>query len=266
LLGAVAGVSLLVDASKSAMDNAKQNEAANKDLAQAYATLKEKVPNQEIDAFIEKNQRFISSMYGAKEGFASLARAGFDNATQLRLMNDAMDLAAVKHISLNQAVEVLIKAYSGNVRGLIDLGFNQKDVNEAVGKGADKSQHYAGVLALLEPKIKGGRDATDESVQASNRLSNSWQKLSNQDGPGLQSAMNAVQIKAADMLTGFVAFSQNDQWWGNLSAGLVDIAKKLEPIVATIQWINANGLNPLVPATTTSSSSANAARTRGYRP
>lgn len=132
LIGAVAAIGGAIAIGKDWIDIAEKNEAANKSLAQAYEYLGESVPTKVIDDFIQANERFIPDMFAAKNGFASLARAGFDNQMQLRLMNDAVDLAAVKNEDLSSAVTQLIKAHGGNSRALMDLGIVMKDIQDPI--------------------------------------------------------------------------------------------------------------------------------------
>jgi hypothetical protein len=183
LIGGVAAAGLFIDKLNEMATISDKNEEANKDLTQAYKTLNENVPTKTIEQFITTNKQFIPSIYDVKEGFAQLARAQLDDTTQMRVMNDALNLAWAKHIDLGTAVEILTKAYSGNVRGLIDLGFSQKDVTEAVGKGADKSQHYGEVLKLVEQRTANGKQAATDLQRAQNEQNIEWQKFSDDYGP-----------------------------------------------------------------------------------
>jgi hypothetical protein len=162
LIGGVVALGGLVEVGKSWIENSDKQEAATKSLAQAYATLGEKVPNQMIQDFITKNEKFIPSMYDAEQGFASLARAGFDYNGQLRLMNDAVDLAAAKNIPLSESVDVLIKAHGGQTRALADLGITiknvdnpLKDLTEAHKKvSAAANEHTKAYDALISWELK----------------------------------------------------------------------------------------------------------------
>lgn len=113
---------------KSIIEIAEANDGANRSLAQAYQYLGQAVPTQQIDQFIEKNRAFLPSIAEAKNSFASLARAGMDFKEQQRVMNDAIDLAAAKHIDLTTAVNTLLMAESGRATGLLQLGINVREI------------------------------------------------------------------------------------------------------------------------------------------
>lgn len=130
ILGGVVALGAAGAVMENVIDKTRKDERANKDLAQAFDYLGEKIPTKEIDDFITKNEKYLPSIEAAKEGFASLARAGFDATMQQRLMGDAVNLAAVKNEDLGTAVSQLIKAHGGSGKALLDLGIVMKNVTD----------------------------------------------------------------------------------------------------------------------------------------
>jgi len=129
---ALVGGGAVIEMGKSMIENADKNEEAQKGLGQAFDTQGKNLRDfqGQIDAWIKENSSFIKSQYDAKDGFATLTRAGFDwNETQ-RLMNIALDLSVNKNVSLAQATDDLVRARSGDARALRDLGIAQKDIED----------------------------------------------------------------------------------------------------------------------------------------
>lgn len=129
---ALVGVALgaLIYVGKSAIDNAKAQEEANNQLNQAYEASGQALMERpgQIDAFIEANKRFIDNQYAAKDSIAAFIRSGMDTDTALKLMGEALDLAAIKHISTADAAHALLLASEGNTKALKDLGFTTADL------------------------------------------------------------------------------------------------------------------------------------------
>jgi hypothetical protein len=217
-LGAAAGILGLE--LKSVFENTEAQDAATRNLAQAYGYLKEAVPTKEIQGFIDKNAQFIPSMYAVENGFASLARAGFNNTTQMRLMNDALDLSVAKGIPLEDAVATLTKGSLGLSRGLMDLGISQKDINAALGKGATESDKFAALLALLEPKIKDARKDNSDLAQATHGLNTEWEKLTS-DGQPLPGVIAGVERALTNLLKYLSTSKDVDNFFGNMQNWLI---------------------------------------------
>ena len=207
---AVIGLTGLFEMGKSMINNADAQETAANDLAQAYATLGEKAPIKVIDQFINQNARFIPSMYAVEEGFASLARAGFNDTEQMKLMNLALDLSAAKHIDLTTATTALIDAEHGRMLGLISLGISAKEINDIEGKNATQAQKNAELEALLTQKLHGARESTSQLKQSQDQLSVTWERMSNDNGPALSSMLATVIGKTDD----FLNLLRNSDWGG----------------------------------------------------
>lgn len=134
-LGMIAGLvagGAIIEGGKSMIENADKNETAQRNLSQAFASQGKslQVHQGEIDSFLSKNASFISSEYEAKDSIATIVRAGNDWTGTQRLMNDALDLSAAKHISLTDATKVLVDAESGRTMGLLDLGIALKNIED----------------------------------------------------------------------------------------------------------------------------------------
>ncbi len=127
---ALVGVGAVIEGGKSMIENADRNEEAQRNLSSAFQDQGKSLENHqaEIDAFLNSNRRLISDQYEAKDSIASIVRAGFDWTQAQRLMNDALDLSAAKHVSLTDATKDLIDAEQGRSLGLIDLGINVKNI------------------------------------------------------------------------------------------------------------------------------------------
>jgi hypothetical protein len=123
-------VGALVVTGKAAVENYNSQETANRDLANAIKDSSNAMYGSigAVDDWITKNAQYIDDQYAAKEGIAAFIRAGMTEETALRLSGNALDIAAVKHVSLADAQHALLLASEGNTRGLRDLGFTAADL------------------------------------------------------------------------------------------------------------------------------------------
>lgn len=191
---AAVGVGALYEYGKSALQNYESQTRALNDLNQAYnATGQSLSDNQdEIAAWLEKNKAFIDNQYDAEEAIASFIRAGVSQKTTMDLMNDAENLAALKHISLADAAKILLMATEGNTRGLRDLGFTSKEIT-AIEKDLQTSQERgAAINDLVAGKVKGGTNALTDMDKAHNKMTKDWQDFSAQSGPAVEKAFEAI--------------------------------------------------------------------------
>jgi len=159
---ALIGGGAVVEMGKSMVDNAGKQEEAQRNLAAAYASLGKEVPTAAIDAFITDNERLLPNMYETENAFASLARAGFSMSDQYRLINDAIDLAAAKHIDLTTATNDLILAHNGQTRALGDLGIAIKEVVNPQ-KDLEKAQREATIAS--KEKAAADRALYEETIR-----------------------------------------------------------------------------------------------------
>jgi hypothetical protein len=115
-------------------------------------------------------------------------------------MNIALDLSILKHISLTDAVNTVIKAEQGRFRGLTDLGISIKGVTAGNVDLVASQDRINTAMVELEARTEGGRKATTDLEQKSNQLSNRWQTLANSDGPVLLELTAAVLSDVTSML------------------------------------------------------------------
>src|SRR5207247_7108468 len=122
-------------------------------------------------------------------GYAKLIRGGLDLKETQRVINDAVDLAAIKHISLSEAVDILSNAEHGRMRGLIDLGITTKELTDADGNLLGGQRAIAMAMGEVDKAVAGGRDTISAVDQNTNELNNSWAKLSRAGGPMIQTGL-----------------------------------------------------------------------------
>jgi hypothetical protein len=175
----------------------------------------------QIDDFVVSNKRFISSESEVIDGFAKLTRAGL---TQKEVQNDmsrAVDLAALKHISLTEAVGLLIKAEQGRMKGLIDLGVTTGKYTDSQGNLIHGSKDVRIAMEELDAKIKDGRQSISEEDQATNSMGITWQKFAL--GPGKEfhrSITNALQI--SDLFLQMLdKMGSNNPAWDSIQNSLI---------------------------------------------
>jgi|SRR5882672_2003401 len=205
-LALVAVLAVLYKVGSDGIENFKKQETATNLLTQAYATQKDTLAEHgaAIEAFLNTNARFISDQYDTQEALASIIRAGYDTAAALNILGDALDYAAIKHIPVTDAEKTLVLAMAGNKKAVKDLlgdtvAFD-KIMNDKTLPTAEKHRR---ILALIEARIKGGRDAIDETTQKQNELNKSWQGFTEKTAPGLLKVWGKL-IEAASTLVGIL--------------------------------------------------------------
>lgn len=228
LIGATIAVAGLVEAGKSMSENADKNEAAQKNLQQAFTTQKKVLADYQsgIDDFINSNRKYISSEYDVKDAFAAGIRAGFDYQMTLRLVNDALNLSAAAHIDLSAAMDDLIKLKTGRasqefanlgiqIKGAVDplkeVGAETKKVAEADKLKAEADRALAEDIQKLHDKQKVTTEdlmhlqdlkakdaaATREDAAAHQALAHVQQEL-NTKGDLYQQQLAQVEAKTKD--------------------------------------------------------------------
>lgn len=121
--------SLLIDQLGNAMDAAREDQAS---IANLDAALRANIPawdgnRDAIEKVIASRQRLGFTDEEQRASLALLVAAGDDVTTSLQLQATAMDLARLKHISLEDATTALIKTEDGHYRILQGLGITLKD-------------------------------------------------------------------------------------------------------------------------------------------
>jgi hypothetical protein len=191
-------IGALVEIGKQSIANTKAHEQATNDLAQAAKT--QGVYFGDLDrateGFIETNKAFISNQYDAKESMAEIVRAGNDQGSALRMLNDALDLSAIKHESMTDAAKTLILAEAGSGRGLRDLGITTEEYNKIMKSKLSQQEKDAELLTLIETKTAHGRDTTDKLSQSQYKLNKDWQDFTEKVGPAVLWVLDQVATAA----------------------------------------------------------------------
>jgi len=186
----------------------------------------------QIDDFIKTNRRYISDQSEVISGYATLTRSGLSLTETQRVMNDAVDLAALKHISLSDAVGLLDLAEHGRMRGLIDLGITTGKYTDAQGNLIQSSHSVANAMDEIDQKVKLGKLSLEPLTQAQNDLNNTWQDFAIKNGPAFVNEMtNVVNYVANNMPT-----------WLNWLTTLNNIGNQLAAIPALFDAANRSGL------------------------
>ena len=166
LLGVgVLGLGAVVEGTKSAIEQSERHERAVKDLEQAYEAsgIFLDLYRGKIQNFLDTNRRFITDQEQAREGFAMMTRAGLDQNMVFEAMNVSLDLAALKHITLEDAERRVLLGLEGNARGLKELGIQLKTI-----QGED--DNTAKAAKNLEEATKKVEEATKAHEIAARRL------------------------------------------------------------------------------------------------
>lgn len=164
-------------------------------------------------------------------------------------MNDAVDLAALKHISLAQAVDTLNAAEHGRMRGLIDLGITTKQLVDDNGNLLKGQAAVGEAMKEVDAKVKGGRDSMTDLQKSTNALSNDWQNMAEQMGPVLIGALDDI-VKGVDgAYQWFVRIGKDNNLWGAISDRLVKMASWIHDwVIQTIKdafsWLEGLGGGP----------------------
>lgn len=319
---ALVGGGLVIEMGRSMVANADENEAAQKSLQQAFESQGMYLSagyQTAIDGFISRNARFISSEYDVKDAFAEAMRAGNDFTMSQRIVNDALDLATIKGISVAEATSEIIRAREGDARTLRDLGIttagtvdpqkelakaqkevatatdehskavrtllewevkhhdrsaltqadlmHEQDLKAKVTKASndlknadndltgaqqavkDKGDKANATLDLLEAKTKNARNATTDLKQQQDQLAITWQKMSDDNGPGLESILAGILGGIDGVLN---ALRNSEPVWGFINGKIDDQIVELHNFLNLLhsignEWnsvISALGGNP----------------------
>lgn len=231
-LGAAAAIGVLVLAGKSALDITRREEEAERGLAQAYkvsgANVKES--NSFLEQFLATNRRYYGSQVDVTNAYAALIRSGESQTKVQRDLNLALDLSAIKHISLEDATNVLIQAENGRARGLATLGINVKAytaATEAQARAAkdvtaaeEAHQKAVDELAKAQRALKEFEDGLSEKHKKTKLDADHLADAHNRVKDATQAVMAATQrLKAAhDAL--HPAVNQTDKMMADLQKRL----------------------------------------------
>lgn len=160
---AIVGVGALVEGTKSVIEISEKHERSVKDLEQAYKASGYQLGQfrGDIEGWIDSNKGFIESQDQAREGFAMMTRAGLDQNQVMDAMNVSLDLAALKHISLEDAERRVLLGLEGNARGLKELGIQLKTIQNE----DDNTVKAAKNLEEANKKVEEATRAHDVAVR-----------------------------------------------------------------------------------------------------
>ncbi|HXI96341.1 MAG TPA: hypothetical protein VNG04_09450, partial [Candidatus Acidoferrum sp.] len=207
---AVIGGGVAIELGKSMIDNADKNETAQRGLEQAFQSQGKSLFDYQgqIDSFLNKNRRFISDQYEVKDAFATATRAGNDWGTTQRIVNDALDLSAAKHISVKAATSVLVDAEKGRTMGLLDLGIATKDIVDpqkelekattAATKAGEQKQAADRSLAETQVRLAEKHHISNSELM---HLQDLQKRAANTTGPAHEQALRTLseaQVRVAD--------------------------------------------------------------------
>ena len=262
-LALAAGLGLIVVAGKSAVSITEKHDKAQQDLEQALSSTGSKAEtvrsqfndnadaikaaNDWIDKFTDSNRAYIPVQSDVIEGYAILTRSGLTQTEVQKDMNRALDLAALKHIPLLDAINLVNGAEHGRVRGLVDLGITSAKYVDSSGKVVDANHNMTKVMAELDDKTAHGRDTLTATEKATNRLSGDWEEMANIVGPPLLGLFDGIVNGADWILRKLKELGENKDWikgvsaafgiWQNLVLG---IAHQIGLIVSAIDWVITN--------------------------
>ncbi len=141
---------------------------------------------QQLGDFLSVNSRYIADQYDTQEALANLIRTGLNPGEEaFRALNDALDLAVIKHEAVSDAAKTITLAEAGNSKGLKDLGITTDDYNAIMKSTLSDADKHAALLALIETKTKDGKKATSDLTQQQQDLNNKWKDSSERIAPAL---------------------------------------------------------------------------------
>lgn len=111
----------------------------------------------QIEETVHHMERYGDSAVDTKTALQTLTQATHDPTRAIDLMGTAADLAAAKHISLNDAAGLLAKGLNGSTRVFRQFGIE-------VRTNADGTQDYAGAVADLASVVHGQADAAADTL------------------------------------------------------------------------------------------------------
>lgn len=148
----------LIDVLGNAMDAAREDQDS---IAKLDAALRANIPGWDgnrdaIERVIASRQRLGFTDEEQRSSMALLVAAGDDVTTSLQLQATAMDLARLKHISLEDATTALIKTEDGHYRILQGLGIQLAD-NATAQDAVNAVQKVANGQAAAFADTDGGK-------------------------------------------------------------------------------------------------------------
>lgn len=234
LLGATfAGLGLAI---KSSMQIAAEHTAAESNLSQAVGTTKLSLKSQQdqITAFMQTNRDYISNQADVINSYANLIRTGLDQTQVQRVMNDALDLAAIKGISLSDATAALTNAEFGRMRGLIDLGITTAKYTDANGNLILASHSVAQAMAEVDAKVKGGRQSLSLLQQSTDALKTDWEQFATGPGTAFNTALGDGAAILDLFYQGVQKVANDNALWSSIDNKIIDTGKAVESWYANL--------------------------------
>ncbi len=212
LSAAAIGVGLALAAvvlvGKAGLENYKKQEEATNLLKQATDSQGMSLGYllDTYEKFKVANAGFISDQYDTEAALAAVVRSGETEEDAMRILNDALDLAAIKHEAVSEAATALVKVLAGNSKALKELGITTEQYNAIVkDKTLSTEQKHLELLTLIEARTAKGRDTIDQTTQSQNKLTLEWQDFTARTGPGVTSVLQGMNEAAAALLESLIA-------------------------------------------------------------
>jgi len=237
LLALTAVLGAVIVIGKAAIENYEAQQTALLGLEQATKATGQNYDKVKaaVQGFIDTNKQYISNQYDVISAAALITRAGNNETDMLRILNDALDLATIKHEDVSVAAKSLILAEAGNAKALKELGITTAEYNAIMKSKETQEQKDQALLTLIESKTKDGRKATTELSGAQSALNIDWQNFTARIGPGVVNIMTqlytaadtAVQIlDLADQAVVKLGQDAKNPVWGRLQDFLILISGK----------------------------------------
>lgn len=250
-LAAVIGATVITG--KAAIENYNAQEEALNLLRQATEATGQSyaLAQADVESFIETNKAYISNQYDVIAAAGQIIRAGHSETESMRILNDALDLAVLKHEDVSAAATSVIKVLAGNGKALKELGITTEQYNAIMKSKKSQEEKDAELLALIEQRTNKARETTDKATQSQQRLTADWQRFTEKIGPGLvemQDKFNealdtGVQIlDLADQFLVKLGQDARNPVWGRLQDFLLLVSGHdvRDGLIALLKLLNAD--------------------------
>lgn len=118
--------------------------------------------NEKIEHAVKHMEKYGDTAVQTKGALTTLTNATHDPEKALTLLGTAADVAAVKHVSLNDAAAMLGKGLNGSAKVFKQFGVEVK-------KNADGTKDYAGAIQQLAQVVHGQADASANNLNGTLR-------------------------------------------------------------------------------------------------
>ena len=244
-LGLAAGLGILYEGTKSAIQISEAHANAEADLANAIkdrnAMAGKAVYDQEklrvqTGDFITTNRDFVSSQTDVIDGYAAFIREGVPANDVQKAMNAALDISISEHIPLSQAVELLQAAESGRATGLKKLVGIQLENVKATGSQAEKAKTAHDNLQLVAQAYDGARNSLTPLQKQVNDLNNDWQTMATDYGPAAVKGLDLIAGALDGLYQKMVLVGSNGDptgFWGHLQQLVLGL-----PVISEVAAVN----------------------------